>query len=181
MKLRVLTAASAALLVTACGSGISTSTDYDPQTNFSGFSTYDWIDSEGRVDDITSSRVRSSVDAAMSARGFTKSSSNPDLAVSYQVPTQQRSSFTTINSGWGGNYRWGGGWGMGMGMGTSTTTEQTWTEGSLILAMFSNDSQLMVWTGTATTDLDSNRTPQERQELIDSAVSKMMEDFPPGN
>jgi hypothetical protein len=39
----------------------------------------------------------------------------------------------------------------------------------------------MVWTGTATTDLDSNRTPQERQELIDSAVSKMMEDFPPGN
>jgi len=97
------------------------------------------------------------------------------------VPTQQRSSFTTINSGWGGNYRWGGGWGMGMGMGTSTTTEQTWTEGSLILAMFSNDSQLMVWTGTATTDLDSNRTPQERQELIDSAVIKMMEDFPPGN
>ena len=181
MNSRALLGVGAALLVTACGSGISTNTDYDPQADFSSYSTYEWIDSEGAVDDITSSRVRSSVDAAMSARGFTKSSSNPDLAVSYQVPTQQRSSFSTINSGWGGSYRWGGGWGMGMGMGTSTTTEQTWTVGSLILAIFSTDSQLMVWTGTATTDLDSNRTPQERQELIDSAVSKIMEDFPPGN
>ena len=178
MNSRALLGIGAALLVTACGSGISTNTDYDPQTDFSGFSTYDWIDSEGAVDDITSSRVRSSVDAAMSARGFTKSSSNPDLAVSYQVPTQQRSSFTTINSGWGGGYGWGG-WGMGMG--TSTTTEQTWTEGSLILAIFSAETQNMVWTGTATTDLASNPTPQERQETIDSAVGKLMEDFPPGS
>jgi hypothetical protein len=180
MKYRMLMGIGAAMLLAAC-SGISTSTDYDPAVSFSAFSTYDWIDSEGQVDNITSSRVRQSVDAAMTAKGFTQSTANPDLAVSYQVPTQERSSFSTINSGWGGSYRWGGGWGMGMGMGTSTTTEQTWTEGSLILAFFSNDSQLMVWTGTATTDLDSNRTPQERQELIDSAVNKMMGDFPPGS
>jgi len=178
MKSRMLMAMGAALLVGAC-SGISTTTDYDPQVDFSGFSTYDWVDSEqGGVDNITSSRIRQSVDGAMVAKGFSQSSSNPDLAISYQVPTQERTSFTTINSGWGGGYGWGG-WGMGMG--TSTTTQQNWTEGSLILAMFDNSTKNMVWTGTATTDLDDNRTPQERQELVDQAVGKLFEDFPPGS
>jgi hypothetical protein len=157
MKSRIMLAAGLAFIVASCGSGISTSTDYDPSASFAGYSTYNWISSEGDVDDITR---------------------DPDLAISYQVPTQERTSFTTINSGWGGGYGWGG-WGMGMG--TSTTTQQNWTEGSLILAMFDNSTKNMVWTGTATTDLDDNRTPQERQELVDQAVGKLFEDFPPGS
>ena len=177
MKSRMLMGVGAALLVSAC-SGISTSTDYDPAVNFSAFSTYDWIDSEGQVDNITSSRVRQSVDAAMTAKGFTQSTSNPDLAVSYQVTTAERRSYNTVNTGWGGGYR-GAGWGMGMG--TSTTTEQVWNEGSLILGIFDTGTKNLVWTGTATTDLDPSRSPQERQELIDSAVTKMMGDFPPGS
>ena len=177
MKSRMLMGIGAALLVSAC-SGISTSTDYDPAVNFSAFSTYDWIDSEGQVDNIMSSRVRQSVDAAMTAKGFTQSTSNPDLAVSYQVTSAERRSFNTVNTGWGGGYR-GAGWGMGMG--TSTTTEQVWNEGSLILGIFDTGTRNLVWTGTATTDIDGSRSPEERQELIDSAVNKMMGDFPPGS
>ena len=177
MKSRMLIAVGAALLVGAC-SGISTTTDFDPAVDFSGFSTYDWVDSQGEVDNITSSRIRQSVDAAMAARGFTQSSSNPDLAVSYQVSTAERRSFNTVNAGWGGGYGWGG-WGMGMG--TSTTTENVWQEGSLILGIFDTSSKNLVWTGTATTDIDGSRSPQERQDLIDSAVNKMMGDFPPGS
>jgi hypothetical protein len=174
---KVLIGVSAVLLVSAC-SGISTSTDYDPAVNFSAFSTYDWIDSEGQVDNITSSRVRQSVDAAMAAKGFTQSTSNPDLAVSYQVTSAERRSFNTVNTGWGGGYGRGG-WGMSMG--TSTTTENVWQEGSLILGIFDTGTKNLVWTGTATTDIDQSRSPQERQELIDSAVGKMMGDFPPGS
>ena len=177
MKSRMLMGIGVALLVGAC-SGISTTTDYDPQVDFSGFSTYDWIDSQGEVDNITSSRIRQSVDAAMSAKGFTQSSSNPDLAVSYQISSAERRSFNTVNAGWGGGYGWGG-WGMGMG--TSTTTENVWQEGTLILGIFDTSTKNLVWTGTATTDIDGSRSPQQRQELIDSAVNKMMGDFPPGS
>jgi len=177
MKSRMLMGIGAALLAGAC-SGISTSTDYDPAVNFSAFSTYDWIDSEGEVDNLTSSRVRQSVDAALTAKGFTQSTSNPDLAVSYQITSAERRSFNTVNTGWGGGYRHGG-WGMSMG--TSTTTENVWQEGSLILGIFDTGTKNLVWTGTATTDIDQSRSPQERQELIDSAVGKMMGDFPPGS
>jgi hypothetical protein len=178
MKSRMLMGIGAALLVGAC-SGISTTTDYDPQVDFSGFSTYDWVDSQGDVDNITSSRIRQSVDAAMAAKGFSQSSSNPDLAISYQVSSAERRSLNTVNSGWGGGYGYGGGWGMGMG--TSTTTENVWQEGSLILGLFDTGSKNLVWTGTATTDIDGSRSPQDRQDLIDSAVNKMMGDFPPGS
>jgi hypothetical protein len=178
MKSRTLMGFGAALLVGAC-SGISTTTDYDPQVDFSGFSTYDWVDSQGEVDNITSSRIRQSVDAAMVAKGFTQSSANPDLAISYQVSSAERRSFNTVNAGWGGGYGWGGGWGMGMG--TSTTTENVWQEGSLILGIFDAATKNLVWTGTATTDLDPSRSPADRQKVIDEAVTKMMADFPPGS
>ena len=176
MKSQLVIAVGAALLVSAC-SGISTTTDFDPAVDFSAFSTYDWIDSQGEIDNITSSRIRTSVDALMAERGFTKSSSNPDVAVSYQVTSAERRSFNTVNAGWSGGYGWGG-WGMGLG--TSTTTENVWTEGSLILAIFDVGTKNLVWTGTATTDIDGSRTPEERQSLVDSAVGKMMQDFPPG-
>jgi hypothetical protein len=171
----------AALLAGAC-SGISTSTDYtdyDPAVDFTTFSTYTWIDSQGEVDNITSSRIRQSVDAALTSKGWSESASNPDVAVSYQVTTAQRSSFTTVNTGWGGGYGWGGGWGMGMG--TSQTTEQTWQEGSLVLGIFDAGTKNLVWTGTATTDLDPSRSPADRQKVIDDAVNKMMSAFPPGS
>ena len=80
MKSKVVMVVGAALFAAAC-SGISTTTDFDPAVDFSAFSTYDWIDSQGQVDNITSSRIRSSVDAAMAEKGFTQSSSSPDVAV----------------------------------------------------------------------------------------------------
>ena len=164
------------LLAAGC-SGISTTTDFDPAVDFSAFSTYDWIDSQGQIDNITSSRIRTSVDAAMAERGFNQSSSDPDLAVSYQVTSAERRSFNTVNAGWGGGYRWGG-WGMGMG--TSTTTENVWNEGTLILAIFDTGTKNLVWTGSATTDIDGSRSPEDRQRLVDDAVGRMMRDFPPG-
>lgn len=176
MKTKMLPGVIAVLLAAGC-SGISTTTDYDPAVDFSAFSTFDWISSEGQIDNITSSRVRQSVNAALAAKGFSQSSDNPDVAVSYQVTTDQRRSFNTVNAGWGGGYRWGG-WGMGMG--SSTTTEQVWSEGTLIIGIFDTGTKNLVWTGSATTDLDPSRSPQQRQELIDNAVNRMMRDFPPG-
>ena len=114
----------------------------------------------------------------MTAKGFSQSSASPDLAISYQVSSAERRSFNTVNAGWGGGYGWGG-WGMGMG--TSTTTENVWQEGTLILGIFDAGTKNLVWHGSATTDIDGSRSPEQRQQLIDDAVNKIMSDFPPGS
>ena len=181
MRTQGLAILGSALLVGAC-SGISVSTDYDPSVDFTRFTTYTWLDTEGdNIDAITDSRVRSSVNASLAARGLQETTSNPDMAVGYQGTTAERKSYNTVNSGWGGGYG-GYGWGgYGMSMGTSTTYENTWQEGSLIVGLFDVESKALVWTGTATATLDQGRSPEERQQLIDDAVEKMMKKFPPGS
>jgi hypothetical protein len=167
----------AALFAAGCSS-ISTTIDWDRTVDFSGFTTYSWIVTEGEAaNDITSNRIKAAVDAGLAQRGLRKVDSGGDLAVGYQVSTDQQSSFTTMNTGWGGGYRWGGGWGMSMG--TSTTTQQTWNVGTLVLAMFEQNGKTMVWNGSASADIDGNRTPEDREKQITSAVNKMLKDFPP--
>ena len=165
------------LLLAAC-SGISTSTDYDPAANFGSYGTYSWAETEGTsADDLTDARVRSAVDATLAAKGLSKVNSGGDLAVAYQVTTADRKTYNTVSTGWGGGYRYG--WG-GAGIGTSTTYEQSYTEGTIILAMFDQGTRNLVWKGTASGTVDPGRSPEERTETIQAAVDKMLKDFPPG-
>ena len=181
MRTLTLAAVGTAFALTAC-SGISTTSDYDPAVDFTRYSTYTWLDTEGDdIDSITDSRIRSSIDGVLSVNGLQKGS-NPDLAVGYQATSAERRSYNTVNSGWGGGYGWGGyGWGGYGGMGMSTTYENVWEEGTLIVGLFDVESKNLVWTGTATATIDPGRTPEERQKLIDDAVAKMFRDFPPGS
>jgi len=178
VKTQAIAAFGTAALLSAC-SGISTSTDFDPSVSFASYSTYGWLDTEGDVsDNILDSRIKGAVDQALAAKGLRKVDGAADLAIGYQVTTAERRSYNTVNTGWGGGYYWGG-WGMGMG--TSTTYENTWQEGTLVLGMFDSGSKNMVWTGSATGTIDPSNSPEERQELIQNAVNKMLTSFPPGS
>jgi hypothetical protein len=181
MQNRAIVALGTLLIVGAC-SGISTSSDYDPAVDFTNYATYTWLDTEGDdIDAITNSRIQTSIDAAMVAKGLQKGGASADLAVGYQVTSAERKSYNTVNTGWGGGYGYGGyGWG-GYGMSTSTTYENSWEEGTLLIGMFDVGTKSLVWTGTATAALDASRSPEQRQQLVDDAVNKMMKDFPPGS
>ncbi len=167
-------ALSLTLFLAAC-SGLSTSTDYDPAANFGSYSTYSWTSSGGTADDLTNTRIKSAVDAALAAKGLSKVDSGGDLAVAYQVTSAEQTSYTTVGSGFGG-YRWG--WGGG---GMETTTEQTYTQGTVILAMFDEGTKSLVWKGEASNTVDPGASPEDRAKNIQSAMDKMLEDFPPGS
>jgi len=167
-------ALSLTLLLMAC-SGLSTSTDYDPAANFGSYSSYSWTSSGGTADDLTNARIKSAVDAALAAKGLSKVDSGGDLAVGYQVTTAEQTDYTTVGSGFGG-YGWG--WGGG---GMATTTEQTYTQGTVILAMFDESTKNLVWKGTASNTVNPGASPEDRAKNIQSAVDKMLADFPPGS
>jgi len=177
---------AAVLLVSACG-GISVSSDWDPSANFSAFQTFSWVpDAETAgsgqaADQLTDRRIRATIEANLTGKGFRKVDTGGDFGVGYQVSTSDQVSYSTMSSGWsGGGYRWGGGWGMGTGM--STTTQTTTTTGTLLIAVFDQQSKNLVWQGSGEKTLSgSAQSPEERSSKIEEAVTKIMEDFPPGS
>ena len=53
-------------------------------------------------------------------------------------------------------------------------------EGTLVVDVIDNQSDELVWRGTATGVLARNPTPEERIESTDSAVQQLLSRFPPG-
>ncbi len=96
------------LLLAACASGLQTSSDWNPETDFTAFETYAWApDGDGNVgiDQLTNTRVRTAIEAALNGKGLREVPlQQADVAVGYQITTQDQTNYTTTSSGWGGGY-----------------------------------------------------------------------------
>ena len=174
-----------------CGSGISVQSDWDPGVDFSAFNTFAVLDEAtggGGLDQLTQNRIKTSISNTLQAKGMRQvdSADDADAAVGWQVTTEERSSFQTVNTGWS-NYGWGWnrGWHgstMGVGMTTSQTTETRYEVGTLIIALVDVERDEMIFVGQGSKTLPSgNQTPEQAQARIDEAVAKILEDFPPGS
>ena len=134
---------AAAIALSACGGGISVQTDYDPGVDFSSYSTFAVLDHAGggeQLPTFVDARVKAAIADNLSAKGWTRvdNADQADAAVGYQFTTDERSSYQTVNTGWGG-YGYGGygGWyGSGMSVGTSTTRETRYEVGTLVVVLF---------------------------------------------
>lgn len=171
--------AAAGLALAAMGcSGISTSTDYDQSYDFSGVTTYAWMDQglEGGVSEIMLRRLRAAVDDDLSAKGLRKADrpGAADVLFAYHTGTQDRQQYDTYGYGAGG--WWGGYWGGGM----TTTTVRTYSEGTLILDAIDRQSNELVWRGSASKTIDEMESPEQRVQTVQEAVGKLLKDFPPG-
>ena len=183
-------AAATLLAQVACG-GISVRTDFDPGTDFSGYSTFAVLGQppdQTTLDRFWEARVQNAIVPDLESKGFTRveDAGRADLAIGFQLTTEERSSFQTVNTGWGGyGYGYGGGWygpGWGGGISTSNTTETRYEVGQLVVAMFDTSKDEMVFISTGSGTLDQRqRTPEESQARADDVIWEILKDFPPGS
>ncbi len=155
--------------------------DWDRATSFTGFKTYAWGDSTRATNPLMDQRIVEGLEAQLAAKGLQKvdADSNPDLVVTYHVATEIETQFNTMNTGvWGPGwgYGWRGGMGMGMG-GMSTTTVEKIPVGQLIVDIGEVKNKKFIWRGTATGTLSSK--PEKVEKMINKALTKMFEKFPP--
>jgi hypothetical protein len=175
-------------VVSACGPSISVSSDWDPAVDFSGYQTFAVLDEAHggqALDQLTSNRIKSAISSTLEAKGMRQvdNPDNADVAVGWQITTDQESTYQTVNTGWGGYGRYGGyGGGWGGGMSTSRTTEYRYEVGTLVIAMFDEKTDNMIFTSTGSKKLASdNVSPDEAQARINEAVETILKDFPPGS
>lgn len=184
--MRILRIAAALIAVYALGScapSINVHSDYDPETDFSGLKTYDWLPDKrnfGETYPLVDKRVRKSVEDELAAKGFIKDSSNdPDFRIRYDAAVESKMKIQKVDDfyaypsgSWHYEYRSLNPFG-------SYARAYDWEEGTLILDVVNPDNKYLIWRGTAQARLNRDNPPKDSEKMIRDAVKKILDQFPP--
>ena len=164
------------LLFASRSSAGQVKTDYDRQADFGRYKTYSWEQIKTQ-DPLVVDRIKSAVNAALSAKGWTEVKSGGDICIVAMEITKNQQTLNTFYDGMGGGWGWrrfGGG-----GFGEATTTTETYKVGTLVVDLFDAKTKELVWRGNASDTL-SNNSDKNIQNL-NKDVQKMFKQFPPGS
>jgi hypothetical protein len=151
-------------------------TDYDRNANFGQYKTYSWEQVKTK-DALDVDRIKTAVNAALSAKGWTMVDSGGDFSVIAMEMTHNQQTLNTFYDGFGGGWGWrrfGGG-----GFGEATTTTETYKVGSVVVDLFDTKTKQLIWRGTSSDTLSNNSDKNIKN--LDKGVEKMFKHFPPGS
>lgn len=150
-------------------------TDYDRSANFAQYKTYSWEQVKTK-DPLDVDRIKSDVNAALTAKGWTQVESGGDVSIVAMQITRKQQTLDTFYNGFGGGWGWRGFGGDGFG--EATTTTDTYKVGTVVVDLFDTKSKQLIWRGAAS-DTISNNSGKNIKNL-DKGVEKMFKNFPPG-
>jgi len=131
--------------------------DYDVKTDFSQLKTYQWVSMPAtlRIEEFNRARIRGYVDSELGARGLKVTEDSPDMFIVM----------------FGGGYR-----AVDM---TTLMDYEVYTVGRLKLAMYDATSNHEIWWGETKADLFHDMTPKESDTVTKTAVTRILEYYPP--
>ena len=160
----------------SCSSIYDISYDYDRSADFLNLKTYDWIPvpEKSNMNSLDLMRIQKAVSAELNDKGLIKASKDPDFLIASHFGTKDKINVSSWGYGYGpyGRY-WGGYWGYG---GVSV---YQYEEGTLIIDFVEPNSKNLLWRGAAKSVVDNTITPENRDKMINDAVQKVLENFPP--
>jgi hypothetical protein len=161
--------ALASLLATAAAAQKIT-TESSPDANLASYKTFTWLKEPNVTDPLMKQRIVDDVNRQLQAKGLQRVDNGGDLAVAAHMATQTQKTLNTFYDGFGGGWRWGGGFG------SSTTMVNTYQEGTLVVDLFEAKTKQAIWRGTATQTVSKN--PQTQAKNIDKAAQKLFSKYP---
>lgn len=167
---KILASVGILLLAATASFAQQVKTDYDRSADFSQYKTYSWEKVQTQ-DPLWVDRIKEAVNGALAAKGWTQVPSAGNVAVVAIEMTRNQQTLDTFYNGFGGGWRWGGGFGE------ATTTVDNYKVGTLVVDLFDTNSKKLVWRGSSSDTL-SNKSDNNIKEL-DKGVQKMFAHFPP--
>lgn len=163
-----------AMLLCACASTPTVSTDADPDGDFARYRTFRWIQPPQDVSPLLAQRIVAGVNSQLAARGWSEAA-DADVAIAAHVATQQRQDVDTFYSGpayagWG----WHGPWAVG----SVNTTVRTYEVGTLVVDLFDTRTRQAVWRGTAKGTIPGS--PERLNEGVQAGIVEMFKQLPAG-
>jgi hypothetical protein len=151
-------------------------TDYDHNADFTQYKSYSWEHVQTK-DPLFIDRIKSAVNAALAAKGWTQVDSGGDVSIIAIQTTQEQQTLNTFYDGFGGGWGWrrfGGG-----GFGEATTTTDTYKVGTLLVDLYDTKTKQLLFRGTSSDTLSNNSN--KNTENLDKGVEKIFKKFPPGS
>lgn len=172
--MRTISACMLALLLSACASTPTVSTDADPQADFAGYRTFRWIQPPQEVSPLLGQRIVDGVNSQLLERGWSEAA-DADVAIAAHVATQQRQDVDTFYNGpayagWG----WRGPWAVG----SVSTSVRTYEVGTLVVDLFDTRTRQAVWRGTAKGTIPGSR--ERLNEGVQAGIVEMFKKLPAG-
>ena len=145
--------------------------DYSHEYDFDSIKTFQYVDTqESNVSNqMMADRVVSMIKQELIEGGLTEVEADPDIFVTYHFTTQERTSYSTTNFGYGGYH--GGYYGWGGGMGSSTTTQHNYTDGTLIIDAYDSTEKKMIWRATGTVTVKAK--PEKQIKQVENILTKI--------
>ena len=131
--------------------------DYDVNADFSRLKTYQWVSMPGtlRIEEFNRARIREYVNTELGAKGLRMTEDNPDMFVVM----------------FGGGYK-----AVDM---TVLMDYDVYTVGRLKLAFFDAASNREIWWGETKADLLHDMTPEKKDFVTKTAVTRILGYYPP--
>jgi hypothetical protein len=171
MKKIILLTVVWAFTLTSCSS-VYVNADYDSNITFDQYKTYAYQKSSidrVEISDLDKRRILRSIDAALMAKGFTKSET-PDVIVSFF--TKEKEQVNVYQSS-----MWGWGWGWNPWMWGGFNSTYRYTEGVLTINIVDAKTKELIWQGVGEGEL--TKRSEKKDENINNFVTKILEQYPP--
>ena len=190
--LRPLSTLAATLVLAACATTprVAVTTDYDKATNFQLYRSYDWYQEQptgeraktGTYDTFADRRIRAALATGLTAKGFTRSTTSPDVKIAYDitVKTEERADPATAFApgfGYGYSYWYGYRYNYGFnrfGPGYATTTQ--YRVGTIIVDFVDAKANELIWRGVGESAVDPGAVSEQ---AIGEIVTGILAKYPP--
>lgn len=161
------------LLFSSCAS-IRVNYDYDKQTNFSNYKTYNYYsDLETGMSELDTKRFLDILDAGLKAKGFSLSET-PDFFINIQSDEYQNQQRSNVGVGvGGGGHNVGGGLSIGLPIGQPRMNRQ------ITIDFIDENGKGLFWQAASESGFNPKASPEKREAIFKAIVDKVLSQYPP--
>ncbi len=177
------------LMLMSCES-IKVVSDMDKSVDFTKYKTLEYYGWAKNSDEILNSLNKDRIEKAFAnefkKRGVKVVKENGDMVVALYIVTKEKTEKTATTTSMGGGYAgygygysrfgYGPGWGWGGGTSYTTVSEDEYTEGTLVVAVYDAAEKKLIWQSIGKKTINENT--KNREERINKSVAKIMSKYP---
>ena len=155
-------------------SSIRVNYDYDPDTDFSGYRTYNYFtDMDTGLNNLDTNRLIDAIDSVMQQKGI-KLSEEPEFLINIQSQSFYNPETSSVGVGVGGT---GGNVGGGVSVGIPIGSRSL--ERELVFDFVDIEKNQLFWQCVSSSSYNENASPETKERKINEIVNKVFAQYPP--